>query len=190
MDRLSSAMFHRHAKDFRGALLELSDTQEALRTRLPTGLTIPGEVLACQAIEMALKGCLRGHGWCLEHVRGRAQQRRGKNVGHNISRAYKLLRGCMPPPEIPDHEENEAVIAVLGEAWKQRDLPYMPQGVRRGVAGDQIVRVCNRIVDATDAFCWQQEHVHESVHLAPPCPVSPARACGCPIPDRPSEDQP
>lgn len=175
-------MFHSHARSFRDALMELSTTREALRIRIPTGLTIPGEVLACQAIEMALKGCLRGHGWCLEHLRGRARQRSGKCVGHDIARAYELLRGCMPPPEIPDHEENAAVLVVLGNAWQQRDLPYMPEGFRRGVAGDQIVRVCNRIVDATEAFCWQQEHLHDDGEPRPRLVVLPGESCGCPIP--------
>jgi hypothetical protein len=180
-------MLHRLAVEHLEDLVALPSTVRARDSRLPVALSLPGEVLACLAVELVLKAVLRGHGWCDEHLRGNARRQRGKNVGHDLARAQRLVLDAGPPPEMQSDDADAAVVEYLGYFWKERLLPYMPQGSRQAIPAPRVVLLCERLVAGTEVFCYDRRDVH-TLQILPdgtvaPSTANPTRGCGCPIPD-------
>ena len=180
-------MLHRHSQEFRDALLELQHTKSCMEARLPFPLDLPGEVLACLCIETVLKGVLRGHGWCMEHLRGIAQAERDKNVGHDLVRAFNLVLKAGMPPEVAIADEDQVVVEVLGFYWRRRELPYLRTGARHTIGGAPVVACCDRLVAGAEAFCRRQRDLHvlklDPFGIVQNPTHDPSKGCGCPVPD-------
>jgi hypothetical protein len=181
-------MFHRLAEEYRDGLKELRQTTTCLDSQLAFPLDLPGEVLACLCIEMAIKGVLRGHGWCIDHLRGAAPFHKQNNVGHDLIRAHSLATAAGMPSEMVSEETDAAVVTVLGDHWRRRDLPYTRLGAYNTVGGAHVVSLCDRLIAGTAAFCQGNKDVHvlklDALGIVQNRDPETNAGCGCPIPDK------
>jgi hypothetical protein len=101
-DRQSSLLLNSTARDY------IRDARLILRhSNQPSRLALHG---ALQALELALKGYLRGRGWCIEHLRGHGKPNKNQ-VGHDLARAQKLATKAGLERLVSLREEDKTLIA-------------------------------------------------------------------------------
>ena len=184
---MSSAMFHANARDFLDGLHAIHGARAESRPHHIDVLAASESVLASLAAESALKGLLRGAGWCMNHLKARGKRLGNPEakIGHNLLRAYDiciergLLEGCA------DAEIERAIVDWMSDRWQSRYWPYIEQGADRGPPAALVIGAVDRIVTVSHEHCVRQERVHEE--SAPTLPISREAnergGCGCPLPD-------
>lgn len=178
MDRENSMRMHTSAREYTEACEILAGNPDA-----PSG---PTWHCGFQALELVLKAYLRGHGWCLDHLSGRALSRRGNNVGHDIELAYRLAKDVGMADLLALTDRQEQILGQASRLWKCRWAAYVPVGTVLLPPIEEIVGICRVILDATRDHCFKAMHLHDR-HDGPadaaPKGQPVVGGCGCDVPD-------
>ena len=114
---------------------------------------VPTYFVACQAIELALKGFLRGSGATTEHLK--------KKIGHNLCLAVVEAenKGLNQIIQLSDHDK--AVIEMIGAYYMSKDLQYALSGFNQFPHIDLVLQVADNLATKTRDFCVERRTFHE-----------------------------
>jgi len=176
-DRQSSLLLNSTARDY------IRDARLILRhSNQPSRLALHG---ALQALELALKGYLRGRGWCIEHLRGHGKPNKNQ-VGHDLARAQKLATKAGLERLVSLREEDKTLIREVSSYWRNRESAYSRRGPLELPPPHAILDLAERIQQGTLVFCKENKKLH-NLERAANGKIKGSRknpgGCGCPVPD-------
>ncbi len=145
MDRLTSMGLSNQAKEFLKAAKLLHERSSHLFK--------PTYFAACQAIELALKGYLRGSGGEVEWMK--------KKTGHNLCRALVEAEKRGLSKLVSISPEQKVVIKMINGHYASKDLQYALSGFKQMPRIDVLLSVTVQIVDGTRKFCIDNRTFHE-----------------------------
>ena len=113
----------------------------------------PTYFAACQAIELALKGFLRGSGSEVEWMK--------KKIGHNLCCALVEAEKHGLGKLVSISPEQKVVIKMINGHYASKDLQYALSGFKQMPRIDVLLSVTEQIVDGTRKFCVDNRTFHE-----------------------------
>ena len=80
----------------------------------------PTFFVACQALELYLKGFLRANGMTEEELK--------KRIGHNLNKAFEMAKSKGADDLAGFTKEDEGLISKVGDIYRRRDFQYRYYG--------------------------------------------------------------
>lgn len=149
MDRLSSMGLSNAARKY-------LDAAEILQ-RHSKGVCMPAYFVACQGLELTLKGYLRGCGLAEKQLR---------KLGHDLERITdRAFKEC--PDGLVDLSEPERVIvSLINMYYQDRDLQYTRSEYKELPELSALLEVCERLWRSTRKFCVEKQALHYGLPTA------------------------
>ena len=113
----------------------------------------PTYFVVCQAMELALKGFLRGNGGDVEWMK--------KKIGHNLGAAVIESEKFDLNALVTISVEQKAMIEMINFYYASKDLQYAMTGFKQWPHIDDLLLLTEQIVNGTRQFCVEQRKFHE-----------------------------
>lgn len=119
----------------------------------------PLHFLACQSIELSMKGYLRGSGWSEKQLR---------QVGHDLNKCLQAAidHGIEKHASVRQYDAD--IIGMINPYYEGKDLQYGKTGLKRYPDPDSLIALGERMWKELRSFCVE----HREYHFGKPTEVS------------------
>jgi hypothetical protein len=113
--------------------------------------------LCGMAIELALKGYLRGCGWSIQN---KAIKNIKYGIGHDIKKALELAKENGLDNHINLSVQQTLVFENLADYYQNRDFEYPQKFYMEIYEADDVVELSSAIVNGLEPFCHEKASLH------------------------------
>jgi hypothetical protein len=149
MDRMTSMGLSNAARKY-------LDAAEILHKRTQ-GVSLPAYFVACQGLELTLKGYLRGCG---------LSERRLIKLGHNLERLVCCADQRNLGQFVVFSTTDTLTISLINMYYQARDLQYVTSEYKEFPRLSDLLMVCEKTWSAVRNFCVAKRDYHSSLDTA------------------------
>jgi HEPN domain-containing protein len=149
MDRLNSARLLTSARKY-------LDAAEILQKHTK-GVSLPAYFLACQGLELTLKGYLRGCGLSKNQLR---------KLGHDLERLVSYTDQRNLGHSVVFSATETLTISLINRYYQARDLQYTTSEYKEFPRLSDLLKVCEKTWSAVRKFCVTNRDLHFGLDTA------------------------